>query len=57
MKRFACGDVIPGCQATFTGEGEDDVLGQVADHARRDHGMDSIPDQVVTTVRSHIRDA
>ena len=47
MKRFACGDVVPGCKATFQGESTEDVLMQVAEHARADHQMDSVPAEVV----------
>ncbi len=42
MKSFRCGDVVPGCTRAFTGD-EDDILAQVRDHARRDHGMTEIP--------------
>lgn len=54
MKQFSCGAVVPGCTATFTGETEDEILGQVAVHAREDHGMDEVPDEVVEQVRAKI---
>lgn len=54
MKRFACGDVVPGCTAVFTGETDNDVLSAVAAHAHADHGMASVPDSLVEQVRSHI---
>lgn len=54
MKRFACGDVVPGCDATFVCDSDDDVLVAVAGHAARDHGMTSVPDSVVSAVRSNI---
>jgi predicted small metal-binding protein len=57
MKSFSCGAVVPNCTATFTGATEDDILGQVAEHARRDHGMESVPAGVVEQVRAHIRDS
>lgn len=56
MKQFSCGAVVPGCTATFTGETEEDVLGQVAVHAREDHGMDEVPAEVVAQVREQIAD-
>jgi predicted small metal-binding protein len=56
MKRFACGSVVPGCSSTFIAETEDGVLSLVAVHAREDHGMDQIPDELVGTVRAHIHD-
>lgn len=54
MKSFSCGAVVPGCTARFTGETEEEILGKVAEHARRDHGMAEVPDEVVEEVRAHI---
>ncbi|MDO9410685.1 DUF1059 domain-containing protein [Patulibacter sp.] len=54
MKQFACGSVVPGCVATFEGADEDAVLQQVAEHAKRDHGMDEVPPEVVAQVRENI---
>ncbi|WP_354698657.1 hypothetical protein DSM112329_04347 [Paraconexibacter sp. AEG42_29] len=54
MKQFSCGAVVPGCTATFTAETEDEILGQVAAHAQADHGMESVPDEVVAQVREKI---
>jgi predicted small metal-binding protein len=56
MKRFSCGDVVPGCKARFEGEDEDAILRQVAHHAAHDHGMDQVPPEVVQQVRDHIHD-
>ncbi|MGS0687497.1 anti-sigma factor RsbA family regulatory protein [Nakamurella sp. GG22] len=39
MKRFACRDVIPGCQYVFTGDDDQSVLDQVIAHAAADHGL------------------
>ncbi len=54
MKQFACGSVVPGCQAVFVAEEEDEILRQVAEHARADHGMTDIPDDLVASVRANI---
>lgn len=51
MKRFACGDVVPGCDATFVCDTEDDILVQVAEHAAAVHGMSEVPASVVDRVR------
>ena len=51
MKNFRCGDVVPGCTRTFTGT-EEDILTQVALHARADHGLVEIPAELVSQVRS-----
>lgn len=54
MKQFSCGAVVPGCTATFSGETEEEILTHVAQHAKEDHGMESVPDEVVTQVRQNI---
>lgn len=54
MKHFACGDVVPGCTATFTGESTDDILRQVGAHARADHGMASMPPELVERVAAAV---
>jgi len=54
MKRFACGDVVPGCDATFVCDTDDDILAQVAKHAAEVHGMTEVPDSVAVQVRERI---
>lgn len=55
MKTFACGAVVPGCVATFRADTDEGILEQVAAHARDDHGMTEIPDELVGQVCSHIQ--
>lgn len=52
-----CGDVVDGCPAQVTGESEEDVLRQAADHARDDHGLADLDEATVAKVRSAIRPA
>jgi predicted small metal-binding protein len=52
MKRFACGDVVPGCDARFVCSTEDEVLVQVAAHAAEVHGMVVVPSSVVTSIKA-----
>lgn len=54
MKSFACGDVVPGCRAQWVCDTEDDVLAQVAQHARVEHGLAEVSDELVAAVRSNI---
>ena len=56
MKQFSCGAVVPGCTATFTGQTDDDILGQVATHAQEDHGMQEVPGEVVEQVKANIQE-
>ncbi|MCL8252301.1 MULTISPECIES: DUF1059 domain-containing protein [Aeromicrobium] len=53
MKTFACGDVVPGCRASWVCDTEDDILVQVATHAA-DHGVVEVSDELVAAVRAHI---
>lgn len=55
MKSFACGDVVPGCDARFVCQSDDEVLVQVAQHAADVHGMSVLAPDVAQSVRSHIR--
>lgn len=57
MKKFSCGDVVPGCKATFEEETEDKLLARVADHAKQDHGMDEVPAEVLEKVKAKVVDA
>lgn len=56
MKQLRCGDLMPGC--TFVAEGKDvnEVMAKAADHARKDHGMTTIPPDVAKKAQAAIRD-
>jgi len=54
MKQFACGDVVPGCQAKWVCTDEEELLAQVAGHARDDHGLTDLPPELVAQVRDKI---
>lgn len=56
MKEFACGQVVPGCDFKARAETEDDLMQQVAAHAREAHGMDDVPPEVAEQVKAGIRD-
>jgi predicted small metal-binding protein len=55
-KVMKCGDVVPGCEYVARGQNEDEVLTRAAEHAKRDHGMESIPEDVLKKVKSAIHD-
>jgi predicted small metal-binding protein len=54
MKAFACGDVVPGCQARWVCSSEDEILANVARHARDAHGIVDVSDALVSQVRDRI---
>lgn len=51
MKRFACGDVVPGCEDVFLAATEDEVLGQALQHAAEAHGMTEVSDETMDLAR------
>ncbi len=54
MKTFACGDVIPGCSASFSADDEEGIFAQVSRHAAADHGVTDVTPELVAAVRAHI---
>lgn len=54
MKQFACGDVVPGCEAQFVCSTDDEILTQVAQHAARAHGLTTVSESVIAAVRASI---
>ncbi len=54
MKRFACGDVVPDCEAVWVCSTEDDILSRVATHAAADHGLVEVSTELVSAVRASI---
>lgn len=54
MKTFACGQVVPGCRATFRADTDEQILAAVAVHAREDHRLESVPPELVDQVRAGI---
>jgi predicted small metal-binding protein len=52
MKRFRCGDVIPGCDQEFTGADDDDILRAVAEHAARNHDVPTLTPEMLAAVRA-----
>jgi predicted small metal-binding protein len=54
MKRFRCGDVIPDCPAEFVGT-EEQILRELADHTRTEHGLPELPPELVEAVRAKAR--
>lgn len=52
---LSCGDIVPGCSAQMTGETEQDVLRQAAEHAKTAHGLATIDDATAMKVKAAIR--
>ena len=55
-KSVSCRDVGMDCDFVATGNTEDEILSQCAEHARVEHNMNEIPAEVRDKVRAAIRD-
>lgn len=55
MKEFSCGDVVPGCTATFREPSEELLLQRIARHAREDHGLTELSPELVAAVMKRIK--
>jgi len=55
-KVLRCGDLMPGC--SFVAEGKDvaEVMAKGAEHAKKDHGMATIPADLAAKVQAAIKD-
>lgn len=54
MKTFACGDVVPGCEASWVCSTDDEILALVAEHASSAHGLTEISPELRDSVSSRI---
>ena len=54
MKSFSCGDVVPGCNASWVCDTDDEILAAVAQHAAAVHGLTSVSPELVGAVRAAI---
>ncbi|HZT58975.1 MAG TPA: DUF1059 domain-containing protein [Pyrinomonadaceae bacterium] len=55
-KTMSCRDVGPDCDFVARGESEDEIMGQVAEHARDAHGLDEVPPELAEKARAAIKD-
>ena len=56
-KELKCADAGFDCDAVVHADTEEEVMAQVATHARDVHGMDQIDDATAEKIRSQIHDA
>lgn len=55
-RKMSCRDVGPDCDFVARGETDDEVMGQVAEHARSAHGMEAVPLELAEKAKAAIRD-
>ena len=54
-KTLHCRDVGPDCDFVARGDSEEDLMRQVAEHARTVHNIDPVPPELAQKARSVIR--
>lgn len=55
-KVLRCGDLMPGCSAVLEGKDVAEVMAKGAEHAKKDHGIASIPPDMAAKVQAAIKD-
>ena len=55
-KRLSCRDVGTECDFVACGKTEEEIFKKASEHARRDHNMNEIPEELKAKARSAIRD-
>lgn len=54
-KEIRCRDVGVDCDWVASGETEEEIMKKAGEHAKKDHGMNEIPPELVQKVREAIR--
>lgn len=52
--RLICGDVMPGCNARFEDESREQILDDVAVHAREAHGVAEVTPDMLRQIGGNI---
>jgi predicted small metal-binding protein len=55
-KVLRCGDLMPGCSAVMEGKDVAEVMAKGAEHAKKAHGLATIPPDMVAKVQAAIKD-
>jgi predicted small metal-binding protein len=55
-KVLRCGDLMPGCNTVLEGKDVSEVMAKGAEHAKKDHGINQIPPDMVAKVQAAIKD-
>jgi predicted small metal-binding protein len=55
-KRLSCRDVGTDCDFVACGKTEEEIFQKASEHARKDHNMREIPEELKEMARSAIRD-
>lgn len=53
---LTCGDLMPGCKAVIEGKDDAEVMARGVEHAKKAHGMATIPPDLAKKVQAAIKD-
>ena len=56
-KVLKCGDLMSSCKTVIESKDTDEIMVKAAAHAKKDHGMATIPPEVVAMVKAAIKDS
>jgi predicted small metal-binding protein len=52
--KLSCGDAMPGCSARFEEDSRELILQKVAVHARNDHGVADVTQEMLDAIGANI---
>jgi predicted small metal-binding protein len=52
--KLSCGDAVPGCSARFEEDSREQILEQVAAHAREEHGVTEVTPEMLEAMSANI---
>jgi predicted small metal-binding protein len=52
--KLSCGDAMPGCSARFEEDSRELILEKVAVHARNDHGVSDVTQEMLDAIGANI---
>lgn len=55
-KILRCGDLMPGCNAVVEGKDVAEVMAKAAEHAKKDHGVTTIPPELAAKAQAAIKE-
>ena len=54
-KHIACGDIVDGCAFEASAPTEEDLVKQVSQHARQEHGVKDVTPELAAKVKAAIQ--
>ncbi len=55
-KSMKCSDVVADCDWGATAETEEELMRKIEEHARKEHGFEVMPEELIEKVKANIKD-